>query len=147
MSRSLTEAFWPTNRCGFYFSNFEDGFAVKPIPPLTLIKARMAKQFRSQPFVNAPPPLSRVALNRCSVTSGASTADSRNRANKDGANNRSIGMAGIHASGASMDDGSTHNSGKDGSSRNNGMDDANNRSGASKACARTDSASTRWRPL
>jgi hypothetical protein len=84
------------------------------------------------------------ASNRRSVTSGASNADSRNPANKDGANNRSSGVAGIHTSGASKDD--TRNNGmayssrsgaNKGDTRNSGMADANNRSGAS----------TLWRPL
>jgi hypothetical protein len=151
-SRSARLAFWADQSLWLYFGNFEDGFAIKPIPPLNADKSAEGK--------TVPPALAipqcaaaalRAASNRLPVTSGASSADaSRSRANKDAASNRN---AGIHASGASRD-GSTRNSGRAdantsdanrGDTRNSGM--AGNASGASKAGANSRTANIPWRRL
>jgi hypothetical protein len=104
--------------------------------PLTQIKAQAAKQFRlRQQFLNVSPPLTRAALNRFSVTSGASNADaSRSRANTNGDTRKS-------------GDGNTRNTDTDDSTHSGGMAGIHNSGGPSKAGADNRSASRPWRRL
>jgi hypothetical protein len=146
-SRSVRRAFWANQSLWLYFGNFEDGFAIKPIPPLNADKSAEGK---TVPPALAVSQCAAAALcaapNRLPVTSGASSAD----ASRSRASNRN---AGIHASGASKD-GGTRNSGRAyantsganrGDTRNSGM--AGNASGASKAGANSRAANIPWRRL